>query len=98
MAEKTTAKRPIQILRERCGGVPKERLAQNKQQQASRRQLKAALEDGPKTVPELAEETGLPAKSVFWLVMGMKKYGAVTEGEERDGYFEYHLVTEPKQE
>jgi len=91
-------KKPIQILRERLGGVPREVVQRNKTYAAARRQLRAALEKGAKIVPELAEETGLPTQQLFWLLMGMKKYGTVAEGDERDGYYEYRLITESKQE
>ncbi len=86
-------KRAILVLRDRCcGGVPKERLERNKEQQSFKRQVKAALEKGPKTAPEVAAETGLPTERVFWQLMCMKKYGEVVEGEERDGYYEYKLA------
>jgi len=91
-------KKPIQILRERRGGVPKDLLERNKRHASARRQLRTALQNGPKIVPELAKETGLPAQEAFWLLMGMKKYGELAEGEERDGYYEYTLISDPKQE
>jgi predicted Rossmann fold nucleotide-binding protein DprA/Smf involved in DNA uptake len=95
---KAKPEKAIRVLRERCGGVPRDRLERNKQQTADRRKLKAALESGPKTVPQLAEATGLPTQRAFWLLMGMKKYGTVAEGQEQDGYFEYMLAAESKQE
>jgi hypothetical protein len=54
------------------------------------------LHDGPKTIPEIASATGVPAHEVVWQVMTMKKYGKVVEGEEHDGYFAYAL-TEKKE-
>lgn len=53
-----------------------------------------ALEDGPETVPEIAEVTGMPAHEVLWKLVGMRKYGLVAEGEERDGYYQYALKEE----
>lgn len=85
-------KKPVQILRERRGGVPQELIERNRRQTAVRRKIIGALKEGPKIVPELARETGHPAHEIFWHLMGMKKYGNVTEGEEREGYFEYALV------
>ena len=85
-------KKPVQILRERRGGVSQELVERNRRQTAVRRKITGALEEGPKIVPELARETGHPAHEIFRRLMGMKKYGNVIEGEEREGYFEYALV------
>ena len=51
------------------------------------------LKEGPKTVPEIAEATGIPKDEIFWHLMTMHKYGLV-EPEEKDeeGYFRYRLV------
>ena len=56
-----------------------------------RPRILAALADGPKTVPEIADAIGAPAhEAVFW-VMGMRRYGWLAEinGSEDDGYFRY---------
>lgn len=82
----------IQILRERRGGVPRELTERNRQQLANRRRIVNALTGGAKTVPEIAKETNLPPHEAFWHLMGMKKYGKLVEGEEREGYFEYALA------
>jgi len=89
--------KPIQILRERRGGVPRELVERNRQQAANRRRIIDALKDGAKTVPEIAKETGLPPHEAFWHLMAMKKYGRLVEGEEREGYFEYALAEESEQ-
>ena len=84
-------KKPIQILRERRGGVPKDLLAANGERKKLLKRLKGALADGPHTVPEVAAATGVDSKVVLWHLMAMKKYGEIVEGEERDCYFEYAL-------
>ncbi|MDO8108473.1 hypothetical protein Q6348_14845 [Isoptericola sp. b441] len=55
--------------------------------------IKAALADGPLTVPELASAIGRPAEEVLYWVMGMRRYGHVVEMPEADdeGYFPYAL-------
>ncbi len=97
-SEPTTApakqKKPIQVLRERRGGVPRELVEQNRQQGAVRKRITEALQDEPKTVPELAREVDQPSHEVLWYVMGMKKYGKVVEAEQVDGYFKYRLIDE----
>ena len=90
-SEKRQDLRPVQILRERRGGAPKELLQRNREQTQTRKQIATTLKDGPKTVPEIAAATGLASHRLFWCLMGMRKYGQVVEGQERDGYFEYAL-------
>jgi len=50
-----------------------------------------ALKDGPRTIPEIAEATGAPTHEVVIWVMGMRRYGWLSEvkGSEGDGYFRY---------
>jgi len=50
------------------------------------------LNEGPKTVPEIAQALGCPAYEVMYWVMGMRKYGQVVETEEEDDYFKYKAV------
>lgn len=92
--EKPREMKPIQVLRERRGGTPKELVERSRRQAQTHKALIAALKDGPKTVPQIAQITGLPTHELFWYVMGMKKYGQIVEGEERDGYYEYALKAE----
>lgn len=96
--KKKPEKKPIQILRERRGGIPKELVALNREQTRTRKKLTEALKAGPKTVPEIADATDIPTHEAFWYLMGMKKYGKVVEGEERDGYYEYALKEEEEKE
>jgi len=51
----------------------------------------AALKEGPRTVPEIAEAVGAPTREVVVWVMGMRRYGWLSEikGSEVDGYFRY---------
>ena len=90
-------KKPIQILRERRGGVPRELVERNRRQKAIRQRIVAALQEESKTIPELARGVELPADEVFWYVMGMKKYGKVGEAEQVDGYFKYALIDASRQ-
>ncbi len=92
--KKKKEKKPIQILRERRGGVRKELIALNREQTKIRKQLLELLKDGPKTVPEISNQTGIPAHKALWYIVGLKKYGEIAEGDERDGYYEYALREE----
>ncbi len=59
-----------------------------------RRRILEALKSGPLTVPEIAEAVGRPTHEVMFWVMGMRKYGHVTEIKEAndDGFYLYQAV------
>ncbi len=88
----------IKILRDRRGGVSRELLDRNRQRVATRRAIIDALKTGPKTVPQLSGQTGIPTHEALWCLMGLRKYGEVTEGNEQEGYLEYQLVSKAERE
>jgi len=59
-----------------------------------RKKILEALESGPKTVPEIAEATGLPPKDVLWWVMGCIRYNFVEPTGETtpDDYHKYRIA------
>lgn len=57
--------------------------------------LTESLRRGPKTIPEMAEATGLAAHEVLWWTASLKKYGIVQEAEKRGAYFAYRLAETP---
>ncbi len=65
-----------------------------KETRALRKKLSDALRQQPKTVPELALETGIPSHYVLWHLTSMKKYGKVGEGDQSGDYFQYVLLKE----
>ena len=56
--------------------------------------IRAALADGPLTVPQIAEAIGHPTEEVVYWVMGMRRYGHLVElsEDDGDGYFPYALA------
>jgi hypothetical protein len=56
------------------------------------RRIKGALVDGPRTVPEIAAASGLPAPLVMQIVAGLRKYGELVEAEPQQGYYAYATV------
>jgi hypothetical protein len=56
--------------------------------------LFAALADGPKTVPEIAQAMGCPSHEVMYWVMAARRYGLVKESGQpnEDDYFSYAAV------
>lgn len=58
-----------------------------------RRPILRALVDGPLSIPELAAAIAAPEREVVFWVMGLRKYGWLTElkGTDDDGYFRYAI-------
>jgi hypothetical protein len=61
-----------------------------------RDKITALLCKGPKTVPEIAAELSYPSYEVMMWVMGMRRYGIITEmpKERADDYYQYRLRDE----
>jgi hypothetical protein len=87
----TRQRRPIDVLRERQGGISKGLKEYFATQQRLRKAIDAALAGGPRTIPEIASVAGLPPPEVVWHLMAMRRYGEVVDGPERDGYVLYRL-------
>jgi len=51
------------------------------------------LQDGPKTIPEMAEALRAPAREVLLWVMALRRYGRVSELPKgpTDDYYRYQL-------
>ncbi len=67
-----------------------------KAQKAVRQQLCQPMREAPKTIPELAEATGLPAPEVLWHITAMKKYDLVEEAGMCGEYYLYQRREEKK--
>ena len=65
-----------------------------------REKILAALREGPKTVPEIAQALACPAYEVMFWVMSARKYGYVQELKEPtdNGYYQYQVVEKKEQE
>jgi hypothetical protein len=63
-----------------------------KTQSAVIKAIRAQLEGGAKTVPQIAAAAGLKAAEVLLYVSGLRKYGAVAEGPKDGDYYTYTLV------
>ncbi|MFH1474526.1 MAG: MarR family transcriptional regulator [Chloroflexota bacterium] len=58
-----------------------------------RARILEVLQAGPATVPEIAAAIGSPTHEVVFWVMGMRRYGWLSEvkGSAGDGYFRYQV-------
>ena len=64
-----------------------------KQFNRMKRAIRQVLEDGPMTIPDLAEKLGIEKADATFYVMSLRKYGLITTGEQddMDEYFTYQL-------
>lgn len=93
MAEEKKGKKELTVkkLRERGVKPRPEVIEMSKEQRRIIKKIKECLKAGPKTIPEIASETGLPSGVVTWYVMTLFKYGEIVPEEEVDGYYKYRL-------
>lgn len=93
MAEEKKGKKELTVkkLRERGVKPRPEVIEMSKEQRRIIKKIKESLKAGPKTIPEIASETGLPSGVVTWYVMTMFKYGEILPEEEVNGYYKYRL-------
>jgi hypothetical protein len=92
MTDKAKLKATLAKLREQRAATLETAVARNKQHQARRRAIKAAMKDGKETVPAIAAATELPTNEVMLHVAGMRKYGALVETGVEGDYPTYQLV------
>ena len=57
------------------------------------KQIKAQIADDAKTIPEIAQATGIESSQVLLYVSGLKKYGDLVEADKDGDYFKYRLVS-----
>jgi len=88
----------LKELRRQHGDRVKQTQELLKTRQSVRKALERAMQDAPRSVPHLAEQTGIPAHEILWHIAAMKKYGMVEEtGTDESGdYYVYGLVKEAK--
>lgn len=84
-----SAKEQIAYVRESRGPVTAELLKRNKDQNQAQRAILATIATEAKTVPEIAQETGLDTAYVLWIVSGLRKYNKAESVKKRDDYMTY---------
>jgi predicted Rossmann fold nucleotide-binding protein DprA/Smf involved in DNA uptake len=65
-----------------------------KSQKQEQQLITKALKEQPRSVPDVANTTGIASKQVLWWLAAMKKYGLVAEDGMQDDYPIYKLVEE----
>lgn len=73
--------------------VPEELKNHVKEYNRGKKAIKNALKPGPRSVPQLAEETGMDPDRVMYVLMTLRKYNEVEvdELDDMDEYFTYKL-------
>ena len=91
----TKSKFTSRVYRERTGAKASKELTDlRKAQLGVSAKVTAALKSGPKTIPQIAQASGITAKTILWYLMTYYKYDLVaTTGKTEDGYFLYALKT-----
>jgi len=90
--EKSEKKEAMKKLRESRKLIIKETSARVKENRKAVKAIKEQLRDEARTVPEIAEATGLSSAEVLWFMATLKKYGEILEGDKDGGYFRYYLA------
>lgn len=83
----------ITAYREKTGAKAPQRLLDLRREQLETSgKIAKSLAAGPKTVPEVAKDTGMSKRAVLWYLMTYYKYGLVgPAGKTEDGYWRYVL-------
>ncbi|NNG06582.1 MAG: winged helix-turn-helix domain-containing protein [Desulfobacteraceae bacterium] len=90
--EKTEKKEAMKKLRESRKDIIKTTSARVKENKKAIKAIKEQLRAEARTVPEIAEATGLVSSEVLWFIATLKKYGEIAEGDKDGGYFRYYLA------
>jgi hypothetical protein len=82
----------LRSLRQARQELIKKATARMKEQRRQIRAIREQLAGGPRTVPEIAEATGMGSAEVLWFVAALKKYGEVLEDAKDGSYFRYRAA------
>jgi len=91
-AENTEKKEAMKKLRESRKDIIKATATKVKENRKAVKGIKEQLRDEARTIPEIAEATGLASAEVLWFIATLKKYGEILEGDKDGGYFLYYLA------
>jgi biotin operon repressor len=92
MSEASKEKKAMKKLRASRKDIIKATSARVKRNRKAVKAIKEQLQDEARTVPEIAEATGLASAEVLWFIATLKKYGEIVEGDKDGGYFRYCLA------
>ncbi len=73
----------------RAEGNLKAMQERSKQQSHAQKTILAVIDKEAKTVPEIAEATGMSTEAVFWWITAMRKYNKVMDDKKQGEYLAY---------
>ena len=85
--EKMTWQEQIKQIRAKRGPATDEQKERSKNQIQRQKTILATIAAEPKTVPDIAAETGIPAPEVFWWITALRKYDRVVEDTKKRGEY-----------
>ena len=91
MQSDTDKKAALKQLRQQREQTVKKATAAMKAQRKTTKAIHNVLSKGPATVPEIAEQAGIPTDRVLWFLATMKKYGRIVEDSKDGGYYRYAM-------
>ncbi len=89
-------KEKLKIMRQRIGPPADALRAHIKQHSRARKAVRAALADGPRTVPQIAQAAGIDPADALWHLTAMRKYGELREAGQDGDYVLYELLAKPQ--
>jgi predicted Rossmann fold nucleotide-binding protein DprA/Smf involved in DNA uptake len=87
--DKKTRAQLLKQLREQHRDTVDRTQALLKEHNAVRKEILKAMGDDPRTVPEIADLSGLPSHEVLWHITALKKYDLVAEVGMDGEYYQY---------
>lgn len=81
------------LYRDRTGSKPTPNLLDLRKSQLDiHSRITGAIKTSPKTIPEIAKDVGMDARSVLWYLSTYLKYNEIAVvGKNEDGYYSYSL-------
>lgn len=79
-----------QLRASRGAGTP-EQIERSKQGKQAQNLILKAIAETSRTVPEIAEETGLDEQQVFWWITALRKYNRVQDDRKRGDFVAYRV-------
>jgi predicted transcriptional regulator len=93
-ADARARRETLKRLRETHAETVEQTQALLREQKQIQQQIRQAIRENPKTVPDLATAIGRPTHEVLWYLSALKKYGIVVEAGMRDDYPLYQQAKE----
>lgn len=87
-------KSTLKVFREKTNAkASKELLDMTREEGKIRAAITKVLSSGPKTIPEIAKETGMDIQKVTWYVLTFVRYSVFEPIDQtEDGYWRYRVV------